>query len=183
CSGAAPWPGHQTAATAAIPVRYSATGLPPRRTGARRSRPHAPATRRYAGHGTDRRCNAGCRPGATSARPGPHPGLPVTACFSPAFQTARIIGQKGIDEKASGRSRCPGGFGLYRDSRYDDNLSTKRIITVAMMSRTSTLIAFATSDRLHEITNCFIQRMRSNSVRAEPETIERIMAMCLDEAL
>lgn len=52
-----------------------------------------------------------------------------------------------------------------------------------MMTHTSTYVAFASSDRLHEITDGYIQRMRSNSARAEPETIERIMAMFLDEAL
>lgn len=51
------------------------------------------------------------------------------------------------------------------------------------MTDTSTFVAFASSDRLHQLTDGFIQRMRSPGARAEPETIERIMAMFMEEAL
>lgn len=58
-----------------------------------------------------------------------------------------------------------------------------RITTGAVMTHTSTCVAFAASDRLHQTSDSFIQRMRNSCARTEPETIDAIMAMFLNEAL
>jgi hypothetical protein len=51
------------------------------------------------------------------------------------------------------------------------------------MTHTSTCVAFAASDRLHQTSDSYIRRMRSRDARAEPDTIDAIMAMFLNEAL
>lgn len=51
------------------------------------------------------------------------------------------------------------------------------------MTQFSTHVAFAASDKLHQITDGFIARMRGPKAQPEPQTIEKIMHAFLDEAL
>lgn len=51
------------------------------------------------------------------------------------------------------------------------------------MTHYTTYVAFASSDKLYNTTNEFIQRMRSSNPRPEPATIEQIMTLFLNEAL
>lgn len=51
------------------------------------------------------------------------------------------------------------------------------------MTDFSTYVAFASSDKLHHMTDDFINRMRGANPQAEPQTIEKIMAYFLEESL
>ncbi|EKF72849.1 hypothetical protein A11A3_16672 [Alcanivorax hongdengensis A-11-3] len=48
---------------------------------------------------------------------------------------------------------------------------------------THTHVAFASSERLHRLTDDFIQRMRGPRPGLEPDTLEQIMTLFIDEAL
>lgn len=51
------------------------------------------------------------------------------------------------------------------------------------MSNNNTWIAFRASQKLHQTTDGFIERMRGGSTRPEPDTIETIMATFIHEVL
>ncbi|MBQ0752994.1 MAG: hypothetical protein KBT87_04260 [Gammaproteobacteria bacterium] len=51
------------------------------------------------------------------------------------------------------------------------------------MTQFITYVAFASSDKLHQTTDGFIQRMRGPNPQPEPQTIEKIMHAFLDESL
>ena len=51
------------------------------------------------------------------------------------------------------------------------------------MSSTTTYVAFRSSTELFELTDGFIKRMREGSRKPEPQTIERIMKLFIEEAL
>lgn len=48
---------------------------------------------------------------------------------------------------------------------------------------TPAYVAFRSSDNLHQLTDGFIQRMRDNAARPEPDVLEKIMTLFIDEAL
>jgi len=47
----------------------------------------------------------------------------------------------------------------------------------------TTYVAFRASDRLHQLTDGFVHRMRDGAREPEPRTVERIMTTFIDEAL
>lgn len=51
------------------------------------------------------------------------------------------------------------------------------------MSDHSTWVAFRSSETLHQTTDGFIRRMRNGATRPEPETIEKIMSVFMQEVL
>jgi hypothetical protein len=51
------------------------------------------------------------------------------------------------------------------------------------MTEFTTYVAFTSSDKLHQLTDGFIQRMRGPDPQPEPQTIEKIMHAFLEESL